>query len=110
MDRIVRRAESRSTTPSGARPWVFNRSLVPVHSRRALPRDHRSRWRAAMEERAVAIVACTRSGMTARAISRFRPPMPIIAITPVNQRLVNFVVRGRTGGFHFVIHGYRRFV
>lgn len=39
-------------------------------------------WRAAMEEQAVAIVACTRSGMTARAISRFRPPMPILAITP----------------------------
>ena len=39
-------------------------------------------WRAAMEENAVAIVACTRSGMTARAISRFRPPMPIVAITP----------------------------
>ena len=39
-------------------------------------------WRAAMEEGAVAIVACTRSGMTARAISRFRPPMPILAITP----------------------------
>ena len=30
----------------------------------------------------MAIVACTRSGMTARAISRFRPPMPILAITP----------------------------
>jgi pyruvate kinase len=39
-------------------------------------------WRAAMEENAVAIIACTRSGMTARAISRFRPPMPIVAITP----------------------------
>jgi pyruvate kinase len=39
-------------------------------------------WRAAMEERAAAIVACTRSGMTARAIARFRPPMPIMAITP----------------------------
>ena len=39
-------------------------------------------WRAAMEEDAVAIVACTRSGMTARSISRFRPPMPILAITP----------------------------
>ena len=39
-------------------------------------------WRAAMEEEAVAIVACTRSGMTARAISRFRPPMPILAVTP----------------------------
>ncbi len=35
-----------------------------------------------MDERAVAIVACTRSGQTARAISRFRPPMPIVAITP----------------------------
>jgi pyruvate kinase len=35
-----------------------------------------------MEENAAAIVACTRSGMTARAISRFRPPMPIVAITP----------------------------
>ncbi|HVB01050.1 MAG TPA: pyruvate kinase alpha/beta domain-containing protein, partial [Acidimicrobiales bacterium] len=41
-----------------------------------------SAWRAAMEERAAAIVACTRSGATARAISRFRPPMPILAITP----------------------------
>ena len=39
-------------------------------------------WRAAMEEDVVAIVACTRSGMTARAISRFRPPMPIVAVTP----------------------------
>jgi pyruvate kinase len=42
-------------------------------------------WRAAMEEEAVAIVACTRSGMTARAISRFRPPMPILALTPSLQ-------------------------
>lgn len=41
-----------------------------------------SAWRAAMEEKAAAIVACTRSGATARAISRFRPPMSILAITP----------------------------
>jgi pyruvate kinase len=39
-------------------------------------------WRAAMEQNAAAIVVCTRSGATARAISRFRPPMPIIAATP----------------------------
>ncbi len=39
-------------------------------------------WRAAMEEDAAAIIACTRSGATARAISRFRPPMPIVAATP----------------------------
>lgn len=41
-----------------------------------------SAWRAAMEEKAAAIVACTRTGATARAISRFRPPMSILAITP----------------------------
>lgn len=39
-------------------------------------------WRAAVEEDAAAIIACTRSGATARAISRFRPPMPIVAVTP----------------------------
>jgi pyruvate kinase len=39
-------------------------------------------WRAAMEQNATAIIVCTRSGATARAISRFRPPMPIIAATP----------------------------
>ncbi len=39
-------------------------------------------WRAAVEEDAAAIIACTRSGATARAISRFRPSMPIVAATP----------------------------
>jgi pyruvate kinase len=39
-------------------------------------------WRAAIEENVAAIIACTRSGATARAISRFRPKMPIVAVTP----------------------------
>jgi pyruvate kinase len=39
-------------------------------------------WRAALEEDAACIVACTNSGATARAISRFRPAMPVIACTP----------------------------
>ena len=39
-------------------------------------------WRAAIEEDAAAIIACTRLGATARAISRFRPSMPIVAATP----------------------------
>jgi pyruvate kinase len=39
-------------------------------------------WRAAVEQDASAIIACTRSGATARAISRFRPAMPIVATTP----------------------------
>jgi len=39
-------------------------------------------WRAALEEEAACIVACTRAGHTARAISRFRPSVPIVACTP----------------------------
>lgn len=39
-------------------------------------------WHAALEEDVAAIVACTQSGATARAISRFRPGMPIVAVTP----------------------------
>lgn len=39
-------------------------------------------WRAALEEEASCIVACTNTGATARAISRFRPAMPIVACTP----------------------------
>jgi pyruvate kinase len=39
-------------------------------------------WRAAVDAEAVAIIACTNSGTTARAISRFRPTMPIVAATP----------------------------
>jgi pyruvate kinase len=39
-------------------------------------------WRAANEAGAAAIIACTNSGATARAIARFRPTMPILAATP----------------------------
>jgi pyruvate kinase len=44
-------------------------------------------WRAALEQDVAAIIACTQSGATARAISRFRPSMPIIAITPSERTL-----------------------
>jgi pyruvate kinase len=40
-------------------------------------------WRASMEEDATAIIACTRSGATARAIARFRPEARIVAATPL---------------------------
>jgi pyruvate kinase len=39
-------------------------------------------WRAATDSQAAAIIACTNSGATARAISRFRPTVPILAATP----------------------------
>ncbi len=40
-------------------------------------------WRAAADADAVAIIACTRSGGIARAISRFHPPIPVLAPTPL---------------------------
>jgi len=43
-------------------------------------------WRAALEEDAAAIIACSNSGMTVRSISRFRPSMPIIAVTKTDFR------------------------
>ena len=39
-------------------------------------------WRASVDEQASVIIACTNSGATARAISRFRPAAPIVAATP----------------------------
>jgi len=38
--------------------------------------------RAAIDAGVVAIIACTTSGLTARAVSRFRPTMPVLAVTP----------------------------
>ena len=42
-------------------------------------------WRAAMDAEVSAIIACTNSGDTARAISRFRPTVPILAVTPSTE-------------------------
>jgi pyruvate kinase len=39
-------------------------------------------WRAATDSGAAAIIACTNTGGAARAISRFRPTVPILAATP----------------------------
>ena len=39
-------------------------------------------WRAAMDADVSAIIACTNSGATAKAVSRFRPIIPLLATTP----------------------------
>lgn len=39
-------------------------------------------WRAATDADVTAIIACTENGATARAISRFRPTVPVLAATP----------------------------
>jgi len=39
-------------------------------------------WRAAGDAEVAAIIACTETGNTARAISRYRPTVPVLAATP----------------------------
>jgi pyruvate kinase len=83
MDRIVRRAEeSFPNAEWGAGLGIQELVASSSQAQRVTAAITGAAWRAAMDESAVAIVACTRSGLTARAISRFRPPMPIVAITP----------------------------
>ncbi|HEY5093169.1 MAG TPA: pyruvate kinase [Acidimicrobiales bacterium] len=82
MDRIVRRAEEYFDYEGWGSGLGVQQIGAGTRSTRITAAITGAAWRAAMEEKAVAIVACTRSGMTARAISRFRPPMPIVAITP----------------------------
>lgn len=82
MDRILRRAEESFDYEQWGSSLGVQSIVGSSQSTRITAAVTGAAWRAAMEEKAVAIVACTRSGMTARAISRFRPPMPIVAITP----------------------------
>jgi pyruvate kinase len=83
MDRIILRAEAGFDYQKwGSSLGVQEVSGTRSEAIRITAAMTGAAWRAAMEEEAAAIIACTRSGMTARAISRFRPPMPILAITP----------------------------
>ncbi len=83
MDRILRQAELHFPYEQwGSSLGVQETIGTGTKSLRVTAAITGAAWRAAMEEGAAAIVACTRSGLTARAISRFRPPMPIVAITP----------------------------
>jgi pyruvate kinase len=83
MDRIIQRAEAGFDYQKwGSSLGVQEVSGTRSEAIRITAAMTGAAWRAAMEEEAAAIIACTRSGMTARAISRFRPPMPILAITP----------------------------
>ena len=85
MARIARRAEREFDYES----WGRSRGIQQVAESRGRPAAARitaaisaAAWRAAKDAGAVAIIACTESGATARAISRFRPVVPVLAMTP----------------------------
>jgi len=85
MARIARRAE-REFDYLG---WGKARGVQQVAESRGKPGSRRitagvsaAAWRAATDVGATAIVACTNSGTTARSISRFRPVVPVLGVTP----------------------------
>ena len=85
MARIATRAEREFDYVA----WGQNRGIQQVAKSRGAPTSVRvtaaisaAAWRAANDAGATAIVACTNSGTTARAISRFRPVVPVLGITP----------------------------
>jgi pyruvate kinase len=85
MARIAHRAE-REFDYTG---WGRSRGIQQVAENRGAPASVRitaavsaAAWRAANDAGAVAIIACTNSGTTARAISRFRPVIPVLGVTP----------------------------
>lgn len=86
MARITRRAEQDFDSLGWARslsPQQIAGDSVSVA--RLTAATTAAGWRAAVEQGASCIVACTRSGTTARSISRFRPTIPIVACTPSNR-------------------------
>jgi pyruvate kinase len=83
MARIVERTEEDFDYVSwGASLGVQEIAGSPSSPARITAAITGAAWRAALEQDAAAIIACTRSGATARMISRFRPSMPIVAATP----------------------------
>ncbi len=85
MARIATRAEREFPYQS----WGQTRGIQQVAENRGAPASVRmtaavsaAAWRAANDAGAVAIIACTNSGTTARAISRFRPVVPVLGVTP----------------------------
>ena len=85
MARIATRAEREFDYMA----WGRDRGIQQVAETRGAPASVRitaaisaAAWRAANDSGAAAIIACTNSGNTARAISRFRPVVPLLGATP----------------------------
>lgn len=85
MARIASRAE-REFDYLG---WGRARGMQQVAESRGQPASRRvtaaisaAAWRAATDAGATVIIACTNTGTTARAISRFRPVVPVLGVTP----------------------------
>jgi len=83
MSRVAERAESEASYRQwAARLGSEQRTWSPELSDRITFAVSHAAWQAALDARATAILCCTRSGRTARAIARFRPECRLIGLSP----------------------------
>jgi pyruvate kinase len=83
MGRILARAEQEANYAAwgGRLGRLQSRNEVSAEVAISGAMSHAA-WRVATEVDATAIIVCTRSGYTARAMARFRPPCPLVCFSP----------------------------
>jgi pyruvate kinase len=83
MAAVVARAEREADYLQwGGKLGKLRRSAPLPRAARITDATSDGAWRAATNIGAAAIVCCTRSGDTARAVARFRPTVPVLAVSP----------------------------
>ena len=83
MAAVVARAEREADYLQwGAKLGKLRRSSPLSTTAKITDATSEGAWRAATNVGAAAIVCCTPSGDTARAVARFRPTVPVLAVTP----------------------------
>jgi pyruvate kinase len=83
MARIVERAEQEADYLAwGGRLGKLQRAAEVPEALAITASITHAAWQVAVELNAAAILCCTRSGLTARAMARFRPPGPVLGFSP----------------------------
>jgi pyruvate kinase len=83
MARIVERAEQEADYLAwGGRLGKLQRAADVPETLAITAAVTHAAWRVAVDLGAAAILCCTRSGLTARSMARFRPPCPVLGFSP----------------------------
>ncbi|HSH61504.1 MAG TPA: pyruvate kinase [Acidimicrobiales bacterium] len=86
MARVVERAEQEAHyTQWGAKLGKLQRQSQVSTPMRITDAVSHAAWQAAATVEAAAIVCCSRTGGSARAIARFRPVAPVITVSPTSR-------------------------
>ena len=86
MASVVARSEREADYPQwGAKLGRLRRSVPLPTTAKITDATCEGAWRAAANVGAAAIVCCTPSGDIARAVARFRPTVPVVAVSPYER-------------------------